>query len=610
MEAPFRSCQSFVRKCKVSSILNNNYSDLRQLLRVIAEEHTILRQDACNLAYFLTCKALEPDETDEYVLKSVTEPQFWSHMYRIVSSTPIEESRYVFYHPFVQANFASFDALRRHPVTGEHLYGIPELDNLHGVIATSYSTKMCTNVKGHLALNLHRFLKRVIKGYIEKHNKDNADNSAYIPLKMSSKILQSITTYTPFTDEEKQEEFGRSMDAIEFYNLQQAKYCEFFSPMTEEKLQDYETAAAKSGLYIRYFKSLLQDIENYSLDNVKRFSLLPIASHQIVHVSISSDAFYQLLKRAYNEKFNVPDATVVSEVSSIRPNAVSFIRKTDYTKQYKDLIWKEQLWEEIFNLDHVQRRRSRAQDTSKSTNVCFDYGFETDVHMISLRFRKSVSSSYPGALIFPTGREACTLSKEPAGLFLNDRIIGIDPGHRDLVTCVDTDSELTSKALRKAHSFSISNAQYQEQYGFKWAIQAELKSRKNAANIQAIYNLIPSPKVFCRFKFMEYINVISATRNMSMIMGGHRENKGYMYSNKRIALHNVTETIIGKLDHSIKLHSKLAHKSTKKKRSNRRKKNKIASNEGQRCVVAYGDASISASMKSRAPIPVKVIFIA
>lgn len=83
-----------------------------------------------------------------------------------------------------------------------------------------------------------------------------------------------------------------------------------------------------------------------------------------------------------------------------------------------------------------------------------------------------------------------------------------------------------------------------------------------------------------------------------------------MYSNKRIALNNITETIIGKLDHSIKLHSKLTHKSTRKKRSNRRKKNRIASNKGQRCVVAYGDASISAGMKSRAPIPVKVIFTA
>lgn len=93
------------------------------------------------MAYFLTCKALEPGETDEYVLKPVTEPQFWIHMYRIVSSTPIEETRYVvisklfvknsathniliamqFYHPLVRTKFASFDALRHHPVTGGNI---------------------------------------------------------------------------------------------------------------------------------------------------------------------------------------------------------------------------------------------------------------------------------------------------------------------------------------------------------------------------------------------------------------------------------------------------------------------------------------------------------
>ena len=44
------------------------------------------------MVYSLACKAFEPDEADEYVLKSVTELQFWSHMYRIISSTPIEET--------------------------------------------------------------------------------------------------------------------------------------------------------------------------------------------------------------------------------------------------------------------------------------------------------------------------------------------------------------------------------------------------------------------------------------------------------------------------------------------------------------------------------------
>ncbi|ORE12287.1 hypothetical protein BCV71DRAFT_240262 [Rhizopus microsporus] len=281
------------------------------------------------------------------------------------------------------------------------------------------------------------------------------------------------------------------MDAIEFYKI------------NEDKLKDYGTAAASAELYSRYFKSLLQDIESYSLDNVKRFSLLLIASHQIVHVSISSDAFYQLLKRAYNEKFNVPDTTVVFEISSIRSNImlngtkILFEKNSSGKKCLISIMYSEE-----------DQEFSIAQDTSKSTNVCFGYGFETDNHMISLRFlvRRLDPSNWTRGL--------CTLSKEPTGLFLNDRIIGIDPGHRDLVTCVDTDSELTTKTLRKAHSFSISNAQYQ----------------KKAVNIQAIYDLIPSPKVFCRFKFMEYISVISATRNR------HRENKGYtLFSESKFA---------------------------------------------------------------------------
>ncbi|CEG76334.1 hypothetical protein RMATCC62417_11243 [Rhizopus microsporus] len=118
---------------------------------------------------------------------------------------------------------------------------------------------------------------------------------------------------------------------------------------------------------------------------------------------------------------------------------------------------------------------SIAQDASKSANVYFDYGFETDGHMTSLRFRKSVSARLEHTVytfdelnrlsrrldLSNWMRDLYTLSKEPTGLFLNDRIIGMGPGHRDLVTCVDTDSELTTKALRKAHSFSISNAQYQ-----------------------------------------------------------------------------------------------------------------------------------------------------
>ncbi|CEG84830.1 hypothetical protein RMATCC62417_18582 [Rhizopus microsporus] len=84
--------EGFVRKCKLSSVLNSNYFGMRQLLLIVAGEYTVLRRDAMNLAYFLICKSLEPKETEDYVLKSITMEQFWSHMYKRASSTPTEET--------------------------------------------------------------------------------------------------------------------------------------------------------------------------------------------------------------------------------------------------------------------------------------------------------------------------------------------------------------------------------------------------------------------------------------------------------------------------------------------------------------------------------------
>jgi hypothetical protein len=81
-----------------------------------------------------------------------------------------------------------------------------------------------------------------------------------------------------------------------------------------------------------------------------------------------------------------------------------------------------------------------------------------------------------------------------------------------------------------------------------------------------------------------------------------------MYSNKRIVLNNVTDMIVGKLDKRKPIPSILVHKTNKKKRKKKKRKEYLSvAEEDRRCVVAYGDAFISATMKSRAPILVKVI---
>jgi hypothetical protein len=79
-----------------------------------------------------------------------------------------------------------------------------------------------------------------------------------------------------------------------------------------------------------------------------------------------------------------------------------------------------------------------------------------------------------------------------------------------------------------------------------------------------------------------------------------------MYSNKRITLNYATDMIVSKLDKRTSILSILVHK-TNKKRKKKRKEYLSVAEEDRRCVVAYGDASISATTKSRIPIPVKVI---
>lgn len=146
-----------------------------------------------NLAYFLVCKSLEPEEAEDYVLKSITTAQFWNHMHKRASSTPTGEARYVvysihlwsmnegfnfiyllqFYHPFINRHFPSFDAVRRRPDTRgsmnnkvkmiakimlilEHLYEILSITSLHGSIASSYASKMCAS-NYHQCLFLNKF---------------------------------------------------------------------------------------------------------------------------------------------------------------------------------------------------------------------------------------------------------------------------------------------------------------------------------------------------------------------------------------------------------------------------------------------------------------------
>ncbi|CEG62838.1 hypothetical protein RMATCC62417_00100 [Rhizopus microsporus] len=60
------------------------------------------------------------------------------------------------------------------------------------------------------------------------------------------------------------------------------------------------------------------------------------------------------------------------------------------------------------------------------------------------------------------------LKKEPTGITLNDRIIDLDPGHRDIFVATDCSaSEIVDKKAVKENTTKLSNAEYKMRSGFE-----------------------------------------------------------------------------------------------------------------------------------------------
>ncbi|CEI95849.1 hypothetical protein RMCBS344292_10026 [Rhizopus microsporus] len=104
------------------------------------------------------------------------------------------------------------------------------------------------------------------------------------------------------------------------------------------------------------------------------------------------------------------------------------------------------------------------------------------------------------------------LKKEPTGITLNDRIIGLDPGHRAIFVATDCSaSEIVDKKTVKEKTTKFSNAEYKMRSGFEWARKNELKNRE-AAGIQEVYSEIPTVGSVNSNELLKYLRVIGRNR--------------------------------------------------------------------------------------------------
>ncbi|GAA5801545.1 hypothetical protein HPULCUR_006993 [Helicostylum pulchrum] len=138
----------------------------------------------------------------------------------------------------------------------------------------------------------------------------------------------------------------------EFFRLQYTRWHTVFGNNKLDVITDFSYATPQIiPTLLQYYADLLKDIDSYQIA-VKRWSLIPIATHQIVHVNYSAaSTMFHLLQRM-KLKGPMPNFEVQESVGG----GTSILRDTETTPNGYRLA----------------------------------YGFRTDGHMISVHFQKDL----------------------------------------------------------------------------------------------------------------------------------------------------------------------------------------------------------------------------
>lgn len=206
---------------------------------------------------------------------------------------------------------------------------------------------------------------------------------------------------------------------------------------------DYEYVKENSEKFIRLSYRLLQESSAHDDWQIKKWELLPGATHSIVHVSISGPrTVYGLLSMAHQKNSNGVESYFIPQQLKSGNRLIYFHQFRELYSNFQD---KQLLWENLFDFNKVQSRRLLdEQDSSNlqadnNRHVRFAFSIKTDGTMISTLFEAKKSFWNPhkiGDLKFQKRNTDLTyvnkgiypLNKNPVGINVNDLIIGIDPG--------------------------------------------------------------------------------------------------------------------------------------------------------------------------------------
>ncbi|CEI92028.1 hypothetical protein RMCBS344292_06302 [Rhizopus microsporus] len=265
-------------------------------------------------------------------------------------------------------------------------------------------------------------------------------------MSLANKATNGIINHTLFDEivfEEEEEE--ENIEVRNFGNLNQLYnqirliYEAEFRGIAYNSINDYGYATNHPLKFIRLSHRLLQAASSLPNAPIKLWSLLSQATHSMVHMPLSGiPTLYTLFQRAHQNGHPVPRFMIPND---------NFFRPIDFDRFYFGHENKAHLWNTVFNIGKV--------DTGVLANLATShlaYSTKTDGHMISILFEKTFVEFITQAkndlirqkrnIGFANRTKGLyPLYKEPTGITANDRIIGIDPGVRDIIYAIDCDAD-------------------------------------------------------------------------------------------------------------------------------------------------------------------------
>ncbi|CDH55757.1 predicted protein [Lichtheimia corymbifera JMRC:FSU:9682] len=394
---------------------------------------------------------------------------------------------------------------------------------------------------------------------------------------------------------------------------------------------------------LRYLAGLLS-LEAEILDS-QRWTVIPIGKLQMAFVPVDIIVLYWVCRLAHENpdiEFQAPPALMRATPGrrgDIFIPAASIAGNTN-------LLLKEQFFEQLFNLDPISKRRMRySAEYVFNPNVepiTFKFSFNTDGVRACFHFVRALTTlqgermpdTSADVRYYPRGLDLTNwhrgmyhLSKEPGGLdeqrLQATRIVGIDPGIREVITGTDTTENLADQQTRQQHLIQISNKEYQNRSLSNWIKQKTLSSRqKSEHDMEFIYLAL---KAFPHHttSLQAYFDHVHLRSHLHHALHDfachyrHREQRATTFAARVSAQESIVNQILG-LENVADL--RIAHRNGGKRqrklarraaRAERREQDEdvIMKDAGEpevETIVAYGAARFGATSKRHQAVPVEV----